>query len=256
MSEELTEMPTAASDEALAREIAMALSEPNIGLIHKIITVIGPERTQAFLREALELEAKDGLLRKDGQRRTPGGTFFYRVRGQLSPEERRPLWGYAAKKKTARPGEQPRKRRDAKPATPIIPLTWEQVQGLFQQVKDQPGDAKTVKLTLIGRPGKVVQQPSCVVVAMKGKEPPSLPKGLPTPPPNSAVTWAVFIATKQWEKVTDTLKVNADDQLIVDGYPLLDPKSGANVVLVTTCKSVMQERAAREAKQSKGRTDE
>jgi hypothetical protein len=87
---------------------------------------------------------------------------------------------------------------------------------------------------------------------MKGKEPPSLPKGLPVPPPNSAVTWAVFIATKQWNTVQESITKNADDQLIVEGYPLIDPKSGANVVLVTSCKSVLQDRAAREAKKSKG----
>ena len=42
MSEELTETPTAASDDALTREIATALSEPNVALIRKIIAVIGP----------------------------------------------------------------------------------------------------------------------------------------------------------------------------------------------------------------------
>jgi len=84
-----------------------------------------------------------------------------------------------------------------------------------------------------------------VVVAMKGKEPPSLPKGLPTPPANSAITWAVFIANKQWSKVADSLKTNADDQLIVEGYPLIDPKRKARVVLASSVKRVAQERAQR-----------
>ena len=80
---------------------------------------------------------------------------------------------------------------------------------------------------------------------MKGKEPPSLPKGLPTPPANSAVTWAVFIATKQWAKVKDSLQSNGEDQLIIEGYPLIDPKSKASVVLALSVKSVAQERAQR-----------
>ncbi len=83
---------------------------------------------------------------------------------------------------------------------------------------------------------------------MKGKEPPSLPKGLPTPPANSAITWAVFIATKQWAKVKDSLQKNVDDQLIIEGYPLIDPKSKASVVLALSVKSVAVERAQREVK--------
>jgi hypothetical protein len=249
MSEELTETPITINEVALAQDIAKALKESNVMLIGKIINVIGPERTQAFLGEALELEANGGLLRKDGQRRTPGGTFFYHVRGKLPPVERRQLWGYAVKKKTT-PSSRHKKPKDDTPTVP--PLTWDQVQALFQEVKTEASEAKTVKLTLIGRPGRVIQQPNCVVVSMKGKEPPSLPKGLPTPPPNSAVTWAVFIANKQWNAVQESITKNTDDQLIVEGYPLIDPKSGANVVLVTSCKSVLQDRAAREAKQSKG----
>jgi len=83
---------------------------------------------------------------------------------------------------------------------------------------------------------------------MKGKAPPSLPKGLPTPPVNSAVIWVVFIVNKQWNAVKDSINSNPEDNLIVEGYPIIDPKNGANVVLVTSCKSVMQERAARAAK--------
>jgi hypothetical protein len=107
------------------------------------------------------------------------------------------------------------------------------------------GEAKTVKITL------VVQQQSCVVMAMKGQAPPALPKGLPTPPVNSAITWAVFIANQQWDKVKESITNNADDQLMLEGYPLIDPKSGSGVVLATSCKSVMQEKAHREAKQAK-----
>lgn len=108
-----------------------------------------------------------------------------------------------------------------------------------------------MKITLIGRPSKVIQQPQCVVLAMKGKEPPTFPKGLPTPPAGSAITWAVFVATKQWDKVKGSLDQNAGDQLILEGYPMIDPKSKASVVLVTSCKSVMQEKALREDKKSK-----
>jgi hypothetical protein len=83
---------------------------------------------------------------------------------------------------------------------------------------------------------------------MKGKAPPSLPKGLPTLPANSAVTWSVFIATKQWAKVKESILANQADQLMIEGYPLIDPKSQASVVLTLSVKRVAQERAQREAK--------
>jgi hypothetical protein len=83
---------------------------------------------------------------------------------------------------------------------------------------------------------------------MKGKEPGSLPKGLPTPPEGSAITWAVFIVNKQWAKVSESVQNNADDQLIVEGYPVVDTKRGVGVVLASSCKSVLMDRAEREAK--------
>src|SRR4029079_17070701 len=103
-------------------------------------------------------------------------------------------------------------------APPVLAPTWDEVKQLVKAAMQQIGEAKTVKITLIGRPSKVVQQPSCVVVAMKGKAPPSLPKGLPAPPTNSAITWAVFIANKQWNGVKDSIIGNPEDNLIVEGY--------------------------------------
>ena len=103
MSEDVTEATaTDGQARALARAIAAALKEPNIALIYRMITVIGPERTQAFLRETLELEAKDGLLRRDGKRRTPGGAFFYHVRGKLPAAERKRLWPPGRKRPVVR----------------------------------------------------------------------------------------------------------------------------------------------------------
>ena len=241
------------SNEQMSQQIAQALGEPNVVLIRKIISVIGPERTQAFLTQTEEAIAQGGLLRKDGKPRTAGGAFFYLVRGSITNEERRQLWSYAAKPKRPR---QPTNGTQGVPAGPPTPddkpqppaLTWQEALPLIAQVIQSIGEARTVKITLIGRPGNIVQQPTCVLVSMKGKEPPSLPKGLPTLPENSAITWAVFIANKQWAKVNESVQGNADDQLIVEGYPLVDTKRGVGVVLATSCKSTLTERAEREAK--------
>jgi len=244
----MTEQPS--FDENVVNQIAKTLGEPNIALIRRIIKVIGVERTQTFLAQAQATIAQGGLLRKDGTPRTAGGAFFYLVRGSIAKEERRQLWSYAAKpKRTHKRPSGPQAPDDGVPSGSQAPaLTWAEAIPLIAQVIQSIGEARTVKITLIGRPGNVVQQPTCVLVSMKGKELPSLPKGLPTPPEGSAITWAVFIVNKQWAKVSASVQGNVDDQLIIEGYPVVDAKRGVAAVLATSCKSVLLDRADREAK--------
>ena len=107
-----------------------------------------------------------------------------------------------------------------------------------------------MKLTLVGRPKKVAKAgEGAVVVSLQGKPPGALPEGLPTPP-ETGITWAVFIANKQWNKVKDSMTTNAEDALIIEGYPLVD-KNGAGVVLATNVKSKLMEIAAK-AEQKQG----
>lgn len=220
--------------EQLSKQIAEALGEPNVALIRRVISIIGAERTQAFLVLTQEQIAQGGLLRKDGKPRTAGGVFFYLVRGSISKEERKQLFPYQKKKKQS-------PRPTGQPQTPG--LTWQEAIPFIAQVIQSIGEASIVKITLIGRPINVVQQPTCVLVSMKGKEPSALPKGLPTPPEGSAITWAVFIVNKQWAKVSESVQNHADDQLIIEGYPVVDTKRGVGVVLASSCKSMRMERA-------------
>jgi hypothetical protein len=248
---------------ALVNQLATQLNEPNRRLLRQIILVVGLDRAQALFEQTLTIEAAGGQMTRDGLRRkTPGGVFISLARAQaVDKAERRRLLDLGSPKK--RPTHErtqgaatlpppPADGASVAPPPPVPAPTWDEAKQLVTEVLQVIGEAKTVKLTLIGRPGKVVQQPSCVVIAMRGKAPPSLPKGLPTPPVNSAITWAVFIATKQWVKVKDSITTNQEDQLIVEGYPLIDPKSNASVVLATSVKSVAQERAQRAPQQAKG----
>jgi hypothetical protein len=203
--------------------------------------VIGPERAQDFLRQALDVEAQGGMMIADqSRRRTPGGVFFYLIRKSVSKEERKAIF----------PTTPPNKRKKrAKPTAkaPAQALTWEEAKQLIAQVIKTPGEARTVKVTLIGRPLKVIQQKDCVVASMKGREPKTLPKGLPPVPEGSAITWAVFIVNKQWIRVKASIEQNQDDALIIEGYPIVG-KNGVAAVMTTNCKSVMMERTQREQK--------
>lgn len=216
----------------VTQEIAAALAESNTELIGKIVEVIGDERAQEFLQRALAVEEQGGLMTTDqSRRRTPGGVFFHMVRGGLPTPERRQIW--------------PRELFRNRPPRPVVQLSWDEAKLLIAQVIKEVGEAKTVKVTLIGRPLKVVAQKECVVVSLKGGAPPSLPKGLPAVPEGSAITWAVFIVNKQWNKIKETISRNQDDKLIIEGYPIVG-KNGVAAVMATNCKSVLTERAQRE----------
>ncbi len=79
-----------------AAQIADQLSEtdaPPRRQIRRILHAIGPERTQGFVTQALEVEANGGMLLPDGSRkRTLGGVFFRLVRNQVSAAEHSASW--------------------------------------------------------------------------------------------------------------------------------------------------------------------
>jgi hypothetical protein len=235
----------------LSKQIATTLNEPNSGLVRRVIQVIGAERAQECLQKALEIETNGGMLTKDGsRRRTPGGVFFQVVREAATSKERRRIFPRMQAASPQSEGAAPAGGKAAAPPKPALqPPTWEEAKQLIVQAYKSIAEGKTVKLTLIGRPSQVTDQGACVVMAIKGKPPGSLPAGLPTPPAQSAITWAVFVATKQWKKVQSSLDAHAEDELIIEGYPMVDPKRGVGVVLATNCQSKLMQRAEREAKQ-------
>ncbi len=67
---------------AIATQLAETAPGPR-SQIWRTVRTIGPERAQAFVKEALEVEANGGMLIPDGSR-TLGGIFFYLVRTQVS----------------------------------------------------------------------------------------------------------------------------------------------------------------------------
>src|SRR6266487_2326785 len=67
------------------------------------------------------------------------------------------------------------------------------------------GEARAMKLTLIGRPRTVETRGQAVVFRMQGKPPGSLPRGLPPVPTQAPMTWNVMVALRQWNRVKDSL---------------------------------------------------
>jgi hypothetical protein len=218
-----------------SEKLAEVLQEPNVPLLQQVLRTLGPERTTAVLVQTLQCEAAGGLLTTDGtRRRTPGGTFFQLVREQASPQERRRLFPRPA----PQPGQGP-------PPAPAV-LTWEEASTLMQTLAiEPPGEAKTMKLTLIGRPGKVETRGQAVMFRMQGKAPGALPRGLPPVPATAPLTWTVMVALRQWNRVKDSLDAHQDDQLIIEGYPLM--QGSQPVLLAQSCVSMLQQRAQKQA---------
>ena len=87
------------------------------------------------------------------------------------------------------------------------------------------------KITLTGRPGKLIEAQGCIltVMATDPTKAPTLPKGLPTPPAKPT-SYVVYIAQKQWAKVAEAIQ-DPGDALIVEGYPIFDERLPGLAVL-------------------------
>jgi hypothetical protein len=213
------------------------LAEPNTWLVQRVITTIGLKRTQEFLEKTLAIEAEGGMMVSSGQRkRTPGGVFFYLVRKAVSADEKKAIF---PKNKRAKA----KKKED--PA--LEPPSWQECKAYITKLLERPkGEARNVKLTLVGRPKQVAKTKTCMVAVMEGREfPQHMPKGLPKPP-DVKMSFAVFIDNKHWSRVAESLRQNADDELIIEGYPVFDPQKGVTAVLAQSATTKLLQRAKRQ----------
>jgi hypothetical protein len=229
--------PTVATE---AQRIAAQLEEPLLWLVENVINVLGQARADDLLRQTLEIEAAGGILTVTGdRRRTPGGVFLKLLKEQISPEEQERIFAGGPKTKpkaTQEDGTDP-----ANPP-PLGPLLWDEARLEISRLIKLPLERASVKITLVGRPSQVSKTKSCVVVAMKGSRPPSLPKGLPPAPDGSDFSYAVFISLRHWAKVAPVMAQDKDERLLVEGYPIFDPKRGITVILAQNVRTVNMSR--------------
>ena len=106
----------------------------------------------------------------------------------------------------------------------------------------------TSKLSLVGRPGKVVKKGTVVVTALHNAQAPTLPKGLP-PLPEPPTTYIACINLKQWRKLERFLEENAEDKLIVEGFPRLTADGNGVYLICTMASTIMMQRIKREERE-------
>jgi hypothetical protein len=206
--------------------------------IEKIVRLWGIENALRALDETQRVEADGGLMLPDGsRRRTPGGVFFHLVRQQIPPEIFRKIFMW-----------QGASRKDNEDASTTVPgITWETRFGALRDLASvEKGQVRTVKITVIGRPGRVIERGSFVMTALQAAKIPPLPKGLPVPA-QPTTSYTLFISKKQWRKVADAIK-DEDDVLIVEGYPHLDEQM-KNIAVFASNTTTKNLQSAQRAKQ-------
>lgn len=225
-----------------AMRIANALGEEEPGpraQVGRVVRVLGIERARALYEQTLEVEAAGGMmLPDDSRRRTPGGVFFKLVRDTASKEERWKIFPMRPQGNRSEPQSQP-----TQPASAAAPAPA--VVSVITDIPNASGEARTVKITLVGRPGRIVAQNGYIITGMTARTVPALPKGMPTPPAKPTV-YTVYISQKQWAKVAQALG-NPDDILIAEGTPVYDPQLEGIAVYVTNTTTKLLQQAQRTA---------
>lgn len=196
--------------EHTVEHIARALNEEEeqpVSTIRQVVNQFGSEFALKTLDDTLKIEEEGGMLVHDGTRkRTPGGVFFYLVRGRIPHKDTVALFHEPTFK-------------------------WKDRLTILQELKPHPGVVK-VKVTLIGRPGKVVEKRYFTITMMNDMTMPTLPKGLPSMPENPT-SYMVYISRKQWKRVKEAIK-NPDDILIIQGFARYDPELEGMAVFATS----------------------
>lgn len=224
--------------------------------ILRIVKALGRTQSRTFLSYALQMEEHGGMMTANGsRRRTVGGIFFHLAYTMGKPKQgmvlQKPVSNRTPKKErkknpelgTPRPEATPKAKQPA--PQPAIAFTWDERLAAIQEAETEKGTA-TVKITLVGRPGKIVDRGQCIVTVMEDSKAPSLPKGLPIP--TSAPTkYAVYVSAKQWAKVKDAI-ADPEDVLIIEGFPKTDPEVTAIAVFTTNVTTKKLQAAQRKQK--------
>jgi len=143
--------------------------------------------------------------------------LFYLIRTEVGQKE----WYRLFRPQTKGQGQEARSTsQPSGPTTATVapPFDWAMFGAAATEAMSEPGEATTVKVTLIGKPGKIVERGDVVLVALRSEKAPSLPKGVPAPK-LPQTDYMALIGMKQWRKVAEALAADPADKVIVEGYP-------------------------------------
>ncbi len=214
---------------AITEEIAAQLGETEeepIRQIKRAVRILGEHRVRTVVTRTLDVEAAGGMMRADGsQKRSLGGVFFILMRDDVGRKDFYRIFKGGQQQRTNGTGAAAR--------TTTVPFDWTTFSASATDAMSEPGEATTVKLTVIGRPGKVVERADVALVAMCSEKAPSLPKGVPAPS-SPQTDYMVLVGMKQWHKVAEALAADPADKLLIEGYPTVQPEFAGITVYATS----------------------
>jgi len=224
------------STRAIAAEIATQLGETEpepLQHLYRAVRHLGEGRARELVTQALTVEENGGMVVPDGsRRRTVGGVFFHLVRAEVGQKE-----FYRIFRPQGSPKDKDKDKAPGSSSNPVAaggdPFDEATFEAAAAEAMSDVGEATTVKVTLVGRPGKVVERGDVVLVGMRSEKAPSLPKGVPAPTVPQT-DYMVIVARKQWSKVAEALAADPADKVIVEGYPTVRPEFAGITVYATS----------------------
>lgn len=187
--------------------------------LRRIVQHLGPNNALIILDETRTRVQKNGSHASDNaQQHTLSAVYFDLVKQQMSPIIRREIF--------SRPyGPQP--------IDPAIPtFDWSDRGVVIAEIGTDKGVVQTVKITLTGRPGKLVERDNCIITIMQDTESTAVPDELSTPPPNPT-QYGVYMTRNQWTTVAEALR-DPSNMLVVEGWPTYDAQLGGIAVFALT----------------------
>jgi len=221
--------PTMTALAPVADEIAARLGETEeepIRQIRRAVRLLGEHRVRTVVARALDVEAAGGMMRADGsQKRSLGGVFFILMRDDVGRKDFYRIFKGGQHQRPNGTGAAAR--------TTTVPFDWATFSASATEAMSEVGEATTVKLTVIGKPGKIVERGDVALVALRSEKVPSLPKGVPSPP-SPQTDYMVLVGMKQWRKVAEVLAADPADKLLIEGYPTIQPEFAGITVYATS----------------------
>ena len=126
-------------------------------------------------------------------------------------------------------------------------MAWADGLTVLTELNAEKGQVITVKITLIGRPGRIVERGACIVTSMESSKSSCSSKGLT----RANITIDLLHGLHRGQAVAqppDALK-DQDDALIVEGYPHLDMEARVIAVFATNTTTRNLQAAQRQSRQ-------
>lgn len=211
----------------MAQQIASQLAETELGPLAQIsraLYVLGSERVEAALAEAIKLESDGGALVASGEERhTLGGLFFKSLRRDATRDEWRQI----------------RTQTAALDGVVVPPLAWDDRIAAVTEARTNPGTVIDLTLSAAGRPVSPKRQGNDYVVTNleANTAVPPLSSHLPTPP-DLTTPFKAVVGQAQWRKLQGPLQ-DPDTDLVAYGYPIpnINQKSVVLFALTTGTQS-------------------